>query len=106
MKTVITIASMLFFVILLSGCETQYWYQQGKTFQQCANDRQQCLKELMKRSDVYTITDYEIKYMEDCMTTKGYRLTTQKELPLDVKRQEPETSLHWRIKGLAGTINE
>lgn len=105
-KCQIIIASAFFFVIFLTGCESQYWYQQGKTFEQCDNDRQQCLTELMRRSDILTITDYEVKFMEDCMTKKGYRLTKQKELPLNVKRQEAETSLHWRMKGIAGTISK
>ena len=48
--------------------------------------------------------EYEIKFMNDCMTKKGYREASQDELPLDTKRQEPESSFHWRARGLAGTL--
>jgi hypothetical protein len=42
--------------------------------------------------------------MNDCMTKKGYREVPQEELPLDVKRQEPDSTFHYRARGLAGML--
>ncbi len=100
--TVILLASMCF----LTGC-AKYWYQEGKSFKECNLARQECRSELLKRSDLKNLTvQYEVKFAENCMTEKGYRLVSQDELPLDVKREEPDTSLHWRTNGVAGTLKE
>lgn len=97
----IILPTMLF---LLSGC-AQYWYQEGKTFEQCQQDRAACFTELQKHSDFTgPIYDYEYKFMDNCMQEKGYRLVSGSELPLDVKRQEPESSMHWRARGIAGQL--
>ena len=40
------------------------------------------------------------------MEKKGYRIVTKDELPLDVRREAPETSLHYRAKGVAGTLRD
>jgi hypothetical protein len=91
--------------VFLSGC-TQYWYQEGVTYKQCLKDREECFKELQKRTDFKNTGNYEFDFVAQCMREKGYELATEKELPMDVKRSEPETSLHWRIKGLAGSLSE
>ena len=93
-------------IIFLTGC-SKYWYQEGKSFEECKNARNECFAELKKRSDLSNLTvEYEIKFMNDCMTKKGYREVSQDELPLDAKRQEPESSFHWRARGLAGTLKK
>jgi len=93
-------------IFFLTGC-SQYWYQEGKSFDECENARNECFTELRKRSDLSNLTvEYEIKFMNDCMTKKGYREVPQEELPLDIKRQEPESSFHWRARGLAGTLKK
>ncbi|MEN8127439.1 MAG: hypothetical protein ABFR90_06495 [Planctomycetota bacterium] len=89
--------------VLISGC-TQYWYQEGATYEQCLRDREECFSELQKRTDFLNTGNYEFEFMAQCMRQKGYELVTEKKLPMDVKRTEPETSLHWRIKGLAGML--
>lgn len=94
---------LLLMLCCMSGC-ANYWYQEGKTFEQCRQDRDECLRELLKRTDLKTFGDYEVKFMEACMKKKGYRLVTEDELPLGVKREVPETSLHYRAKGLAGAV--
>lgn len=89
-----------------SGC-AKYWYQEGKTFDECKQARAECFKELEKRTDFSSLTDdYEIKFMNECMQAKGYREVSAGELPLEVKRQEPDVSLSWRSRGIAGTIEE
>jgi hypothetical protein len=50
--------------------------------------------------------EYELKFMNDCMWKKGYREVSQEELPLDAKRQEPESSFHWRTRGIAGSLKK
>jgi hypothetical protein len=93
---------LLVLAFLLSGC-AQYWYQDGKTFTQCQQDRADCFDQLQKRTDFNTlVVDYEIKFMNDCMQSKGYKLVTADKLPLNARREEPESSLHWRARGIAG----
>ena len=95
---------MLSLFLFQSGC-AKYWYQEGKTFDECKQACAECFKELTKHTDFTSPTvDYEIKYMNKCMQEKGYREVSAKELPLSVKREEPETSLSWRARGIAGTI--
>ncbi|MFC1677282.1 hypothetical protein ACFL3G_09500 [Planctomycetota bacterium] len=93
-------------IIFLTGC-SKYWYQEGKSFEECKDARDECFAELQKRSDLSNLTvEYEIKFMNDCMTKKGYREVSQDELPLDAKRQEPDSSFHWRTRGLAGSLKK
>jgi PBP1b-binding outer membrane lipoprotein LpoB len=93
-------------IIFLTGC-SKYWYQEGKSFEECKNARNECFAELKKRSDLSNLTvEYEIKFMNDCMTKKDYREVSQDELPLDAKREEPDSSFHWRARGLAGTLKK
>ena len=97
---------LLAILFACTGCST-YWYHEGKGFEECKNARDECFAELQKRSDLSNLTvEYEIKFMNDCMTKKGYREVPQDELPLDAKRQEPESSFHWRARGLAGTLKK
>ena len=96
----------LLFILSISGC-SKYWYQEGKTFDECKQDRAQCFAELKKRSDFSSPTvEYEMKFMNECMIEKGYREVSQDELPLDVKRQEPESTFHWRVRGIAGSLEK
>jgi hypothetical protein len=89
---------------LISGC-SRYWYQEGKTFEQCQQAQADCFDALRKRSDLGGQTyEYEYKYMESCMKEKGYRLVGKKELPLNIKREEGKTSIHWRARGIAGEM--
>jgi hypothetical protein len=93
-------------VVFLSGCE-QYFYQEGKTFAEASKDRQECRQELLKRYDLKGFTkQYEIEFMENCMKEKGYSIVSEGKLPMDVKRERPQTSIHWAAKGIAGTIEE
>lgn len=87
----------------LAGCTT-YWYQGGKSFDECKSDRAECVAELQKYYDLGHIGEPEIKFMEKCMTQKGYMLVPEDKLPTKVKRQDPETSLYWRIHGITGTL--
>jgi hypothetical protein len=88
-----------------SGC-AKYWYQEGKTFEQCQQDRLDCYNELRQRSDMRGSANYDFKFMEVCMEEKGYRLVSQNKLPLDAKRLGPDLTLHYRMKGIAGEVSE
>ena len=106
MKRHVTATLMLIPMLLLAGCTT-YWYQAGKTIDECNQDRLACLKELKKYSSNWRdMGDYEFKFMEDCIRQKGYTLLKEGELPLRVKREDPDSSLHWKLHGAAGTIKE
>ncbi|MHC4552284.1 MAG: hypothetical protein ACYSUT_05900 [Planctomycetota bacterium] len=104
MKHILFIAACCISLVIFSGC-AQYWYQEDTTFNQCQQAQKECLDALLQRSDMSYVSDYEIEFMKTCMYEKGYRLVTEDELPMDVKRKKPETSLHWRMKGIAGTID-
>ncbi|MHC4842543.1 MAG: hypothetical protein ACYTEE_01955 [Planctomycetota bacterium] len=98
------LCSLFVLVVFSSGCE-QYWYQEGKTFAEVSKDRQECRQELLKRYDLKGFTkQYEIEFMENCMAEKGYSLVKENKLPIDVKRERPQTSIHWSAKGIAGTL--
>jgi hypothetical protein len=93
-------------ILISSGC-AKYWYQEGKSFDECKQARAECFKELQKRTDFSSPTaDYEIKYMDECMQAKGYREVSAKELPLDARREEPDWTFHYRSRGLAGMLTK
>ena len=103
---------LLLGLIYFSGGCAKYYYQEGRTFHQCARDRADCFSELKKRlgSEDQKPGDYEHKYMENCMKQKGYELVTEDKLPLDVKREDPDSSLYGFLygyrRGIAGTLDE
>lgn len=96
---------IILLIASLSGC-AKYWYQEGKSFDECKAAQAECFAELQKRTDFSSPTaEYEIEYMNECMQAKGYREVSEKELPLSIRRQEPASSFHWRARGIAGTVN-
>ena len=51
---------LLLFMLLTTGC-SKYWYQEGKTFDECKQDRAECFAGLEKHSDFANPTvKYEI----------------------------------------------
>jgi len=106
MKNLIAIP-LLGLICILAGC-AKYYYQEGKTFAECKRDRTECFAELQKRADWQMAGGYEHDFMEECMKRKGYRLVKEKELPLDVKRVDPSSTLYGQLygarRGIAGTL--
>ena len=95
---------LLLAACLLGGC-TKFWYQEGKTYQQCREDLAQCRLEASRYSDVertHGLGSYETKFVESCMQEKGYQLLPEKQLPIRVKR---ESSPVFGIPGVAGKID-
>ena len=104
MRRVIAATLILIPMLLFSGCAT-YWYKGGKTIYECKQDRQECFEDLKKYSSNWRdMGSYEFKFMEDCMHQKGYSLLKEKDLPLRVKREDPDRSMHLLLHGVAGTI--
>jgi hypothetical protein len=103
----ITVLLLLCMVCSIAGCG-KYYYQEGKSFSACERDCSDCLIELKRRADWDMPGAYEHKFMDDCMKEKGYGLVTERKLPIDVKRQDPATTLYGRVyenrRGLSGTI--
>ena len=101
---------MVVFICLFAGC-AKYYYQEGRTFDECASARKDCDAELQKRLADQTQRPggYEHKFMEDCMAQKGYKLVTEDKLPLDAKRQDPDSSLKGFLygyqRGIAGALD-
>ena len=111
MRRIIAVTFILIPTLLFSSCATylykggNYWYKGGKTIYECKQDRQECFEELKKYSSNWRdMGSYEFKFMEDCMRQKGYSLLKEKELPLRVKREDPDRMMHARLHGVAGTI--
>ncbi len=104
------IALIFVVAICLSGGCAKYYYQEGKTFEQCRKDCEDCAAELAKRVTNNKPGVYEHKYMEYCMTKKGYTTVTEDDLPLSVKREDPDLSLrgfiYGRRRGLAGALEK
>jgi len=102
---------LLGLISFFAGC-AQYYYQEGKTFDECANARKDCYAELQKRlaDESHSSIGYENKYIENCMERKGYRLVTEGKLPLEAKRQDPDSSLKGFLygyrQGIAGSLSE
>ncbi len=103
MAKFVTFLVLLSLLFLWTGCGT-YWYQEGKTYQECDQDLQSCYDELQKYADMQSIDAYEVDFIKDCMKEKGYRLVTEGELPRDVKRQDPEMRTFWLLAGKSGTV--
>ena len=96
-------------LLLVAGCGQKYWYQEGKTFDECKADRTACRAELRKRTDLKRVGEYERRFMEDCMQQRGYRLVSEKELPLTVKREDsdiPSEVPSARGYGVAGALTK
>ena len=106
MIRLLVFTSLIILIFFFTGCAT-YWYQEGKTIRECKLDRRECLEELKKYSSNWRdMGSYEFDFIEDCMFQKGYRLVTEDKLPMKIRREDPEQSLHWRLHGMAGAIDE
>ena len=98
-------------ISLLAGCN-KYYYQEGKTFKECAKDRHECVAELKERLGVVSRRpgSYEYKFIEDCMKHRGYRLVTEDKLHLGARRLDPHQSMRGKIygyrRGIAGAMDK
>ncbi|MHC4573400.1 MAG: hypothetical protein ACYS76_04600 [Planctomycetota bacterium] len=89
---------------LIAGC-AKYWYQEGKTFDQCKRDRFECFEEMKKYSPhQQEMGKYEYKFMKNCMVRRGYRLVTARKLHVRVKREDPNLAVPWQVNGVAGFL--
>ena len=93
------------FIVFMAGCSQQYWYKEDVSFEQCKLDRNECFDELKKHSDLNYIRSYEVRFMEDCMHSRGYIEVEEKDLPMDVRREAPSQRLYWKQKGIAGSVD-
>jgi hypothetical protein len=104
MRLIVTALLLATAVLLLGGC-AKYWYQEGKSFEQCRKDLAASQAEAIRYSDVERTSglgSYEGKFVHESMEKKGYHLVGEKELPVRVKR---ESSPVFGIPGVAGTID-
>lgn len=95
-------------VVLAAGCQPKYWYQEGKTFDECKADNDDCWTELLKRTDLTHKSNYKDRFLENCMREKGYELVAEKDLMLDIKREDPPvlSDFPWiHAYGVAGTLS-
>ena len=93
-------------VCFLAGC-ANYWYQEGKTFDQCKKDRLECYEDMKKYSTNWKdMGRQEFKLIEDCMIKRGYRLVWGATLHVRVKREDPNLAVPWMVNGVAGFVPE
>ena len=104
MKQFLTFTVLTALLYCLTGC-AQYWYQEGKTYEECAADLEECQGEMLKYADANSMSfgGYEIRFVEQCMKEKGYKSVTEDKLPLRVKRKDPPK---WFYHGIAGALKE
>ena len=104
MKKILSI-TLLTLMCCFAGC-TSYWYQEGKTFEECRRDVSECRSEMQKYSDKsMNLGVYDLKFEKSCMEEKGYRLVKERDLPLRVRRQGPASSEEG-YNGVAGLLEE
>ncbi len=97
--------TLLSLMCCFAGC-TSYWYQEGKTFEECRRDVSECRSEMRKYSDKdINLGVYDLKFEKSCMEAKGYRLVKERDLPLRVRRQGPASSEEG-YNGVAGLLEE
>lgn len=107
MKIVAVILLVCVSLLFTTGCGS-YWYQDGKSYEECRADIKECLTELRKYQDLnssYSNTFYAEDFEKDCMQNKGYRLYSENKLPLRVKRQTLSGTLSSSY-GIAGRLKE
>jgi len=104
MKKSLTIVALAALSYFFGGCT--YWYQPETSFTQCQRDFQQCYTELKKYADMRDIGNYEVDFIKECMQQKGYTLTLEDDLPMKVKRVDPDMDTFWLLAGMAGTIEQ
>jgi hypothetical protein len=95
---------LLLFVSLLGGC-AKYWYQEGKSFDETTRALAACRAEAARYADVERtggLDSFTRNFVNECMQKNGYRLVSEKELPMRVKR---ESSPVFGFSGIAGTID-
>ena len=104
MKKFLLVAPLLVLISISAGC-TSFWYQEGKAYEECRRDLQQCVAEMTKYSNKdMNLGVYDIRFERDCMKQKGYRLVKERKLPLKVRRQGPESFVG--TYGVAGMLEE
>ena len=107
MKIVTVILLVCLSLLFASGCAS-YWYQNGKSYEECREDIKECLTELRKYQDLnssYSSTFYAENFEKNCMQNKGYILYSEDKLPLRAKRQTLSGRLSSRY-GIAGRLEE
>jgi hypothetical protein len=95
-------------LVLAAGCQQKYWYQEGKTFAESKTDYEDCWTELLRRTNLRHTSTYKSRFLENCMRQRGYELVAENDLPLEVKREDPDvpSDTPWiHSYGVAGTIN-
>jgi len=96
---------LLVILCCCSGCGMDYWYQEGRTFDECYEDHRACYEELAELSELNGFGDRELDIIEDCMKRKGYRSVSGKRLPARTTVLNADRTIHYRLNGLAGSVD-
>lgn len=104
MKSAQTILALLVMCVV-TGC-TQYWYQPGVSLQQAQADHRECFKTILEQTSITAMTSAEVQAMNACMIQKGYNLVFSYQIPKTADRNNPVSSPHWKLNGVAGLPGE
>jgi len=96
------VALLAILICCAAGCSTSYWYQEGKTFDECYADHRACFEQLAVLTDQTEFGNQELKIIADCMKSKGYRLKAASHLPYPTRTLHPDRTIHYRLHGIAG----
>ena len=99
MRLTATALLLVTVLVLLSGC-SEYWYQEGKSFEECQRDLEASQAEAFRYSNGGT-NRYESEFVRASMEKKGYELLKKKELPVGTRR---ENSPVLGVPGAAGAF--
>jgi len=100
MKSLVVLLLVICFV---AGCGApKYWYQEGKTFDECYADHRACYEQLEELTNQTQFGEREMKIIADCMKGQGYRLVPESRLPYPTKALQPDRTIHYRLRGIAG----
>ena len=100
-KTILSL--VILNLILITGCK-QYWYNEKISYERCRADYENCVKQMQTYADNDSrLSAYPEKFIQACMKEKGYTLVYEDDLPLRVKRKDPDI-VEARYQGVAGKL--
>lgn len=86
-------------LLLLGGC-SQYWYQEGKSFEECQRDLEAAHAEAFRYSSRGS-NRYESGFVREAMEARGYELVKRRDLPPDTYWED---TCVFGVPGAAGTV--
>jgi len=93
MKKLLVILVLVF--VGVGGCGT-YWYQPGKTLEQCLQDSKECAYDANKHGFDYFDCD---SLYRQCMEVRGYQQFLKEHLPMGIRTYQIDMLAGWNVAG-------